>query len=134
MADKSIKIELTETPKEKPNTADLQFGKQFTDHMFMMDYDEQNKWHDARIVPYGKISLDPSSFIFHYGQSVFEGLKAYIAENGKVHLFRPESNFARMNHSNERMCIPQIDEEFVLKALITLVDIDKSWIPDEEGT
>src|SRR5690625_4478303 len=117
MSDKMIKVELTKSPKEKPNTADLQFGKQFTDHMFITDYDEQHEWHDARIVPYGKIEMEPSAFIFHYGQSVFEGLKAYIAENGNVQLFRPESNFSRMNHSNKRMCIPKIDEGFVLKAL-----------------
>jgi len=134
MSDITIKVELTQSPKEKPNTDDLQFGKQFTDHMFIMDYNENNEWHDARIVPYGNISLEPSSFIFHYGQSVFEGLKAYIAENGHVHLFRPERNFARMNHSNERMCIPQIDEAFMLKALKQLVELEKDWIPNEEGT
>lgn len=130
----NIKIELTTNPKPKPtDESKLGFGKSFTDHMFIMDYSE-GKWHDARIVPYGPISLDPSASVFHYGQEVFEGMKAYKTANGDVQLFRPEENFKRLNSSNERLCIPKIDVDFAIEALKELVKVDKDWIPTSEGT
>lgn len=130
----NIKIELTKNPKQKPtDESKLGFGKAFTDHMFIMDYSE-GKWHDARIVPYGAISLDPSASVFHYGQEVFEGMKAYKTENGDIQLFRPEENFKRLNQSNERLCIPQIDVDFAIDALKELVKIEKDWIPTSDGT
>src|SRR5690625_1646957 len=113
MSVQTIRVELTKNPKEKPNTKQLQFGEIFTDHMFVMDYEESKGWYDPQIIPYQPVSLEPSAFIFHYGQSVFEGLKAYVTSKGEVQLFRPDKNFARMNHSNERLCIPPIDESFV---------------------
>src|SRR5690625_1034396 len=133
MTVQTIKVEKATTLKQKPD-AILDFGTMFTDHMFIMDYSGDKGWHDPRIVPYGDIKLDPAAMIFHYGQSVFEGLKAYVTPNGDVHLFRPEKNFARMNHSNERLCIPAIDEELALEALKQLVALEKEWIPTEEGT
>lgn len=129
-----IDITLSETKKEKPESGQLEFGRVFTDHMFVMDYSPTKGWHDARITPYEPISLNPSSMVFHYGQTVFEGLKAYRTEEDKVLLFRPEKNMQRLNLSNERLCIPQIDGDFVIEALKQLVAIDKDWIPTAEGT
>ena len=129
-----IKIEKTAAPKKKPNQNSLGFGKYFTDHMFMMDYKEGVGWHDARIVPYGPLSLEPSAMVFHYSQCTFEGLKAYSGPQGEVLLFRPEQNIRRMNISNERLCIPTIDEDDFMSALKMLVNTDKDWIPDEDGT
>ena len=125
-----IKVELTKQPKAKPtDETKLGFGSIFTDHMFVMNYDEGQGWHDARIVPYGPIELDPSAMCLHYGQTVFEGMKAYRAKDGRVLLFRPEKNMARLNVSNERLCIPKIDEAFALKCIEKLVSIEKDWIP-----
>ncbi|MBD5114304.1 MAG: branched-chain amino acid aminotransferase [Ruminococcaceae bacterium] len=129
-----IKIQKTAAPKVKPDQTKLGFGNYYTDHMFIMNYDEGEGWHDARIVPYGPFSLDPAAMVLHYAQEIFEGLKAYRTSEGKIQLFRPEKNMARMNLSCERLCIPQIDEEFAIKAIKTLVKIDEDWIPTEEGT
>jgi branched-chain amino acid aminotransferase len=134
MTNTNISITLTDSPKQRPDDAHLEFGKVFTDHMFIMDYTEGKGWHDPRIVPYQPITVDPACMVFHYGQTVFEGLKAYYAEDGKILLFRPERNMARLNHSNERLCIPAVDEEFLLDALKTLISIEKDWIPRAEGT
>lgn len=129
-----IRIEKTTTPKQKPNQDNLGFGHIFTDHMFLMDYEVGKGWYDPRIVPYAPLELDPSTMALHYGQEIFEGLKAYKTADGKVQLFRPDKNFARMNVSNERLSIPPVDEEFCLKALLTLVELEKDWIPEKEGT
>lgn len=134
MTEQAITVTLTTEKKPKPDPSTLVFGKVFTDHMFMMDYTEGKGWHDAQILPYQPITLDPASVIFHYGQSVFEGLKAYLTAEGKVLLFRPEKNFERLNKSNDRLCIPEIDEEFALSALKQLIEIEKDWIPKGEGT
>lgn len=129
-----IETILSENRKQKPEADQLAFGRNFTDHMFIMDYTEGKGWHDPRIVPYQPISLDPSSMVFHYGQTVFEGLKAYISKDEQIFLFRPDRNFKRLNHSNDRLCIPPIDEELALEALKQLIIIDKDWIPRAEGT
>lgn len=134
MQEQTIKVELTKEPKEKPKDEELTFGNIFTDHMFMMDYTAGKGWHDPRIIPYQAITLEPSSMIFHYGQTVFEGLKAYSTEEGQIQLFRPRSNFKRLNVSNERMVIPPIDEDFAFKALKKLLEIEKDWVPKLEGT
>lgn len=129
-----IKIERTSTPKEKPtDETKLGFGHIFTDHMFIMNYDAGQGWHDARIVPYGNLSLSPASMCLHYGQEIFEGLKAYRTADGSVQLFRPDENFKRMNVSNERMVIPEINEEDMLFALKKLIEIEKDWVPHTEG-
>ncbi len=130
-----IKIERTSTPKEKPtDETKLGFGHIFTDHMFIMNYDAGQGWHDARIVPYGNLSLSPASMCLHYGQEIFEGLKAYRTADGSVQLFRPDENFKRMNVSNERMVIPAINEEDMLYALKKLIEIENDWVPHTEGT
>lgn len=131
----SIKVELTGAPKQKPaDESGLGFGKIFTDHMFVMNYDEGEGWHNPRIVPYGPISLEPSAMCLHYGQEVFEGMKAYRAKDGRILLFRPEKNMARLNFSNDRLCIPQIDEAFCVEAIKRLVKLEEGWIPTKEGT
>ncbi|ANS74703.1 branched chain amino acid aminotransferase [Paenibacillus yonginensis] len=130
----TIHIERTTTPKPKPAANELGFGKYFTDHMFILDYEEGKGWHNARIVPYQPISLDPAAKVFHYGQTIFEGLKAYRTENGKISLFRPDMNMKRLNRSNDRMSIPPVDEALGLEALRQLVLIDQDWIPDAPET
>ncbi|MBU0278034.1 branched-chain amino acid aminotransferase [Gemella sp. zg-1178] len=130
---KDIKIELTKNPKEKPDQNSLGFGKLFTDHMFEMDWNENEGWHNPRIVEFANLSLSPANATLHYGQAVFEGMKAYIA-NGDAVLFRPWENFKRINKSAERMVLPTVDEEFALAALTELLKIDKDWIPTAEGT
>lgn len=129
----NIEIHKSPTLKEKPDTDSLVFGKTFTDHMLIMEHDEEG-WHDWRIVPYGPFSLDPSAMVIHYGQSIFEGMKAYRNPQGKVNLFRPEENFKRLNLSAERLCIPQIDEEYALEALKTLVKLEEDWVPSAPNT
>lgn len=130
-----IKITRTSAPKQKPaDQTKLGFGNYYTDHMFIMNYDEGEGWHDARIVPYGPIPLDPAAMCLHYGQEVFEGLKAYKTPDGGIQLFRPDKNMARLNVSNERLCIPLVDEAFCVEAVKKLVEVDKDWIPDAPGT
>ena len=128
---KDIKIEKTTHKKTKPQPSDMLFGKNFTDHMFIMDYSKEKGWHNPKIIPYGNISLPPSAMVFHYGQELFEGLKAYRTESGKVQLFRPEKNVARMNWTCDRLCIPQIDPEFALTAIKEIVRFDEDWVPYE---
>ncbi|MGN1416464.1 MAG: branched-chain amino acid aminotransferase [Oscillospiraceae bacterium] len=130
-----IKITHTTAPKAKPADEDnLSFGKYYTDHMFLMNYDEGQGWHDPRIVPYAPIPLDPAAMCLHYGQEVFEGLKAYRRADGKIQLFRPDKNMARLNVSNDRLCIPKIDEAFAVEAIKKLVEVDKDWVPHKDGT
>jgi branched-chain amino acid aminotransferase len=112
-----IRIEKNPNPKPKPDQTALGFGQIFTDHMFIMNYTEGKGWHDPRIVPYGPLPMDPSVMVFHYGQATFEGLKAYKAKDGRILLFRPYANIDRINASNERLCIPEIDREFGVKPL-----------------
>lgn len=129
-----LEITKTEEHKEKPDCSKLGFGLYFTDHMFTMDYRSDEGWHSPKIVPYSPLTLDPAAMVFHYGQSVFEGLKAYRTKENKVLLFRADKNLQRMNASSSRLSMPPIDEEFVLQALKTLVSLDKEWIPEEKGT
>lgn len=130
----ALTIELTKTPKAKPvDEAKLGFGHVFTDHMFIMDYNTGKGWHSPRIVPHGPITLDPAALCLHYGQEVFEGMKAYRTAEGKIQLFRPQENFKRLNSSNERLVIPQIDEKLALECLIELVKLEKDWVPRSEG-
>ncbi len=129
-----IKFEKTSSPKQKPDQNNLGFGNYFTDHMFIMDYTEGKGWHDPRIVPYAPLSLDPSTMVLHYGQAIFEGLKAYKAKDGRILLFRPHKNMERVNISNDRLCIPPIDIDFAVEATKTLVNLEKDWIPTAEGT
>ncbi|MBP7174768.1 MAG: branched-chain amino acid aminotransferase [Thermoclostridium sp.] len=129
-----ITIEKTQNPKQKPASEHLVFGNTFSDHMFICDYSAEKGWHDARIIPYQELKIAPSNMTLHYGQSIFEGLKAYKTADKKVNLFRPIENIRRLNASCVRMCIPPIDEEFGVEAIKTLVDFDRDWIPEGEGT
>lgn len=119
--------------KEKPDQDNLGFGVHFTDHMFLMKWSYEEGWHDAEICPYENFSLDPASMIFHYGQAIFEGMKAYKNKDGQIYLFRPEDNFERMNQSAARMCMPRIPVENVVKALKAMLYLDRDWIPTGEG-
>ncbi len=131
----NIKFEKTNNPKPIPGPEDpLVFGTIFTDHMFIMDYIEGQGWIDPRIIPYQPLELMPSTMVFHYGQEMFEGLKAYKNEEGKVLLFRPDKNIERANNTNERLCIPQIDPDDFLQALEEIVRVDEAWIPTRPGT
>lgn len=113
---------------------ELGFGSVFSDHMFTQTYDEGQGWHDARIDPYHSFTLDPAAVVFHYGQEIFEGLKAYRRPDGGVNLFRPEANVQRFNQSAERMVMPKVDDGFHLEALRALVGLDSAWVPDRPGT
>ncbi|WP_332628992.1 branched-chain amino acid aminotransferase [Halalkalibacter flavus] len=119
--------------KPKPNADKIAFGKHFSDHMFVMDYQADKGWFDPRIVPYEPITLDPAAMIFHYGQTVFEGLKAYRTPEDRILLFRPEKNFRRLNLSSDRLSIPAIDEELALNCLKQLLKVEKEWVPKAEG-
>lgn len=128
-----IKVIRAKTLKEKPDQNNLGFGNYFTDHMFVMDWDEGEGWHDARIVPYEPIAMDPASMVLHYAQETFEGLKAY--KNGdKILMFRPEMNAKRMIKSNERLCMAEVSEEMFIEACEAIVKYEQDWIPTAEGT
>ena len=129
-----IAIQKTTKPKPKPEQSKLEFGVHFTDHMFTMEYSSTKGWHSPQIIPYEPLQLDPATAVLHYGQAIFEGLKAYHTADNRILLFRPEKNFERINISNARMCIPQIDVDFCLEALKTLISIDRDWIPTAPGT
>lgn len=134
MTNHTITVTLSESKKQKPQSDQLEFGRVFTDHMFMADYCEGQGWTDHRIVPYAPLELDPAATIFHYGQTIFEGLKAYVGKEGQVLLFRPEENMRRMNKSSDRLCMPAFNEETAIEALEKLITVDKDWIPGTEGT
>ena len=128
-----IKITKTIAPKEKPK-GNLGFGRIFTDHMFVMDYTQGVGWHDPRIVPYQNLTLSPAAMVFHYGQEMFEGLKAYKGDDGANYLFRPDMNAKRTNDTNDRLCIPRVPEEDYVQAVKAIVSVDQDWIPTAPGT
>lgn len=129
-----IKIVRTTEPKTKPqDESKLGFGKIFTDHMFLMDYTAGEGWHDARVVPYASLPLDPATVVFHYAQEIFEGMKAYRTADGSVQLFRPDCNAKRFQDSADRLCIPKIPVEDFVQAVETLVDVDRDWVPHSDG-
>ncbi len=129
-----LTINTTDQLKNKPDQTNLGFGTLFTDHMFNMDYNTEKGWHAPRIDPYAPISMDPSTMVLHYGQAVFEGLKAYRTDSDEIQLFRPRDNFRRLNRSSAKLCIPQFDEELALDGLKQLLAIEKRWVPGAEGT
>ena len=130
-----IQVSLTKAPKQKPapGTA-LGFGHLFTDHMFVMPYTQGQGWHDPRIEPFSDFSLSPATMVFHYGQAMFEGMKAYRAPDGRALLFRPEMNAKRVNFTNSRLCIPALPEEDFLQAVKAIVKTEDGWIPGDPGT
>lgn len=129
-----IKIQRAAELRPKPDPKTLGFGKIFSDHMFLMNFDTDRGWHDPRVVPYGPLALAPSSMVFHYAQEVFEGLKAYRTPDGEVQLFRPDDNARRMADSCDRLCIPAVPVDTFVKAVETLVKVDVDWVPNEPGT
>ena len=129
----NIKIEKTGKSRlPEINFEEVVFGKTFSDHMFIMDY-EDGVWKDARIIPFQDITVNPAFLSLHYGQSIFEGMKAHKSNDGTPVLFRPEENFMRLNQSAERLCMPTIDVDGMVESLSKLVDIDRDWIPSTEG-
>lgn len=134
-----MEIELSpvapERMKAKPaDESQLGFGKIFTDHLFTMKYHDNRGWYDPKIEPYHPFSLDPTAMCFHYGQEIFEGLKAYRGKKNEIYLFRPRDNIKRMNASAERLCMPTLDVEMVLEAIKKLVLLEKDWVPRGKGT
>ncbi|KRN51340.1 branched-chain amino acid aminotransferase [Kandleria vitulina DSM 20405] len=130
-----IRFEKAKTLKEKPDQSALGFGKYYTDHMLIVDWDkDQGGWHDARIVPYGPLQLEPSTMVLHYAQETFEGLKAYRNPKGEVQLFRPEMNAKRMQESNKRLCMPYLEVEDFIQCVETLVKTEQDWIPTAPET
>lgn len=130
----NIRIERSQNRRQRPDESSLGFGKYFTDHMLLVDWTEEKGWHDARIVPYGPLALEPSAAVLHYGQELFEGMKAFRGADGAVRLFRPDMNCRRMNAGAKRICMPEMDPE-TMEALITeLVRVDEDWVPHAPGT
>lgn len=132
-----MKIKIIETPpqnkKPKPDEKNLGFGQYFTDHMFSMKYRDGIGWHEPVIEPYRSLQLDPTAMCLHYGQEIFEGMKAYRGKNDEIYLFRPLENIRRMKVSAERLCMQPVDEEIFLDALKQFVLLEKDWVPREPG-
>ena len=129
-----IRFEKSSHLKEKPDQKNLGFGKYMTDYMFVMDWDKDKDWHDARIVPYEPVTLDPACVVLHYAQETFEGLKAYRTAEGKIQLFRPQMNDRRRSKSNARLCMPAFPEEMFVEAVKALVKVEEDWVPSEPDT
>ena len=129
-----LKITKSNKLKSMPDNSNLGFGSIFTDYMFNMDYDPENGWNNPRIEPYAPIEMDPASIVLHYGQTVFEGMKAYRTDSGDIHFFRPKDNFKRLNRSCQILCIPEFDENSVFDYMKQLINLEKNWIPDAPET
>ena len=129
----NITITKTTHPGTLPPSDQLGFGTVFTDHMFLMDYSADKGWHDARVVPYGPITMSPAASVLHYGTEVFEGMKAYRTADDTIQLFRPECNAKRMQDSADRLCIPKIPVEDYIQAVEALVDVERDWVPHSDG-
>ena len=131
-----MNITITKNPNPAPLTPEdqLGFGRVFSDHMFMMDWEAGRGWYDARIIPFGRIDLHPASTVLHYGAEIFEGLKAYRRADGGVQLFRPRENIRRMNNSAVRMALPEMDEDMMFEILTTFVKLEERWVPNTFGT
>jgi len=129
-----IRISRAATKKPKPKDSELTFGTVFTDHMFVLDFQEEKGWYDPRVEPYGPFPLDPAAAVLHYAQAVFDGLKAFRGRDGQVRLFRPRKHVERLIQSSQRLCIPPLDPDLALKSLVTLVGIEKDWVPSTVGT
>ena len=130
----AIRVVKASTHKPKPKDAELGFGNVFTDHMFVADFQEEKGWYDPRVEPYGVLPLDPAAAVLHYAQAVFDGLKAFRGVDGKIRLFRPQKHVERLNNSARHMCIPPLDPELALRSLVTLVGIEREWVPKAIGT
>jgi len=129
-----IAIRRSEQSKPRPSVSEMGWGKYFTDHMFLMDFDADRGWHDARITPYEPFALDPAASVLHYAQGLFEGLKAIRQQDGKICLFRPDRHCQRMTHSANRMCMPVVPPEAMIEGIRELVKIDQDWVPSAPNT
>jgi len=132
-----IKVTQARPDQQKPRPADeskLGFGDIFTDHMFMVDYETGKGWFNPRIEPYRSLSIDPAAMAIHYGQEIFEGLKAYGGKNGSIRLFRARDNFERFNRSAKRMCMAEVDIDLAMEGMVQLILVDKEWVPRSSGT
>ncbi|SFK41619.1 branched-chain amino acid aminotransferase [Falsiroseomonas stagni] len=127
-------ITRTSSPKAKPADETLSFGKVLTDHMFLMNYDEGQGWHSPRIEPYGPLSLDPATSVLHYGQAIFDGLKAFRGDDGQIRLFRPDRHAERFNRSARIMCMPEVPVDIIRQSFDALVGVDADWVPRKAGT
>jgi len=130
----SFPVTRTTHPKPRPADDTLRFGQVFTDHMFMMEYDEGRGWHDGRIVPYAPFTFDPACCVLHYAQAVFDGLKAFRGADGQIRIFRGDRHAARLNRSCDLLCIPQLDPVLVQDSMQALVGVDADWVPAKRGT
>ncbi|MBW1734780.1 MAG: branched-chain amino acid aminotransferase [Deltaproteobacteria bacterium] len=134
-----MEIRVTQVAQDrmKPKPADesqLGFGEILTDHMFKMDWETGKGWINPRVEPYGPIPIDPAAMVLHYGQEVFEGLKAYTSQDGGIYLFRPQENFKRINRSAARLCMPQVDVDLAMAGMKELILLDREWVPKTDGT
>ena len=129
-----IRITKATTLKKKPKDGELGFGQIFTDHMFLADFQEEKGWYDPRVEPYGPLPLDPAAAVLHYAQAIFDGLKAFRGVDGKIRLFRPQKHIERMNNSARRMSIPTLDPDLALRSIVTLVGLERDWVPSTIGT
>jgi len=130
----SFPVTRTTQPKERPADETLRFGQVFTDHMFLMEYDEGRGWHDGRIVPYAPFTLDPACCVLHYAQAIFDGLKAFRGADDVVRLFRVDRHSERLNRSAAALCIPPLDPKLVADSIRALVAVDEDWVPSLAGT
>ncbi len=137
MTSLNFTVNRTEAPTSPEARAEIlanpRFGKNFTDHMVTIDWDEESGWHNAQVGPYAAIPMDPATTVFHYGQAIFEGIKAYRQPDGSIATFRPEENALRMQRSAERMAMPELPVEDFIEALRLLVDVDSEWVPPAGG-
>lgn len=129
-----ISVNRTTAPRQKPDESKLGFGQIMTDHMFVMPYTAEKGWHDAAIIPYSNLTMDPAAMVFHYGQECFEGLKAYRTATGQVQLFRPGKNAERMASTHRRLCIPELPAGAFEQAVEALVAVDRDWVPGSSNT
>jgi branched-chain amino acid aminotransferase len=130
----AVRITRATTLKPKPKDSELGFGQLFTDHMFLADFQEEKGWYDPRIEPYGPIAMDPASAVLHYAQAIFDGLKAFRGADGRIRVFRPQKHVERINNSARRLCIPTLDPAFALESILTLVKLERDWVPGTVGT
>lgn len=130
----AITVNKVGTRRAHPEVSTLGFGQHFSDHMFAMDYQTGKGWHNPRIEPYKPFTVYPSAMVLHYGQAIFEGIKAFKRQDGKIAIFRTQDYLQRFNRSAKILCIPEMDSEFLRQALHQLIELDAQWVPDQHGT
>lgn len=124
---------ITKSRIEETDFNNLEFGKYMADHMVVADF-KDGKWQEPAIVPFGDITISPAMLSLHYGQSIFEGLKAFWMADGNINIFRPDKHLTRLNRSTDRMCMPQVPEDLFIQSLHALIELDQKWIPKQEGS